>query len=284
MREEINTLQNLIKEIERDFEKSLYIVDLEKTFPPSKVFLEYMRLLTNSKRKKTLRTELVNLYLKELKKEALREDEIKPLLLVDIMIGATDDLIDNINDKLQTYKNAVLILFSTAYFGENLFNYTKKANKILTALKNYLITVSQIPIVENYWSKKIEKTSNTEKIKEILIKSYEFRAKDIDFFADTCQIFEKCNSKDRENLRTLRALQLVLKDLYDLDWDIKNKTKIPLVATYLKLKNPQAFNKIVKEIKTTFLENLYRNGIQPSNLEKIIKIQEENIKILPKYQ
>ncbi|MCD6371141.1 MAG: hypothetical protein J7L39_00290 [Candidatus Aenigmarchaeota archaeon] len=72
-----------------------------------------------------------------------------------------------------------------------------------------------------------------------------------------CEVFGKCEKEDVNILIDIRTLQLFYKDLYDLEWDIKNKTKTPLVSAFSKLSR-EKFEEVTRKVHLRLQSSMKR--------------------------
>jgi len=154
------------------------------------------------------------------------------LISFDVKIGTFDELLDEKN--LDTSRKGNLIM-SNLMTDLDIINLAKDKNDdILEAVKKYNMNVMQIPFAENVNGDKFLKAKNESKELEFAKRSYDQRGRDIEIFYDLSEIYleeiEHNKKQTKEQLLTYRKLELLEKDLRDIESDIKNdEKKIPVL-------------------------------------------------------
>jgi len=262
----LDYFDKLIKKIEDDWEdvakdlsQELRYIERGSLLNPTITFKRLKNLWTSKEnRKKVMRTQLVYEYLRYVKKIELNENEVLSLLLMDAIINSTDDLIDNYENKAIVYGNAVVMLFSFIYMIETSAKFPREIIRSIAEIgKSYLIRMSQIPRIEEEYFKKIKECRTEDEIVQYLGESLRFRGSDIEYFGRMCEVFGKCEKEDVNILIDIRTLQLFYKDLYDLEWDIKNKTKTPLVSAFSKLSR-EKFEEVTRKVHLRLQSSMKR--------------------------
>lgn len=222
--------KNLMDVYDKIFEKS--ISEIEKISKDLGIhkdewFSFYRSVLVDSSRmvkgkwetgRKYARTAFVRKALGSSYPEELTEKSLS----VDSIINILDDLFD---EKLDTLTKSLLIIETGVLLGflNKHEMYTKKVAKIFG---EYLYKIVFMGLTERILKEALTKTEGTESFFRIALSIYLARSMDIDFFV---QIVDK---KLMGEARTFRALNLIKKDMDDIEHDIENENDTPITILY----------------------------------------------------
>jgi len=203
-------------------------------------------------RKKSSRTILVVNFMDECGKTT-NESMLPISILIDAIVNAADESSDFDYSKVpkeEIYKNNVRFGVSwsllLSYVSEHLEDFVMnedlrgKVSKVFDGnIVNYAVKLSLIPAVERKTYEEILKSEDVEEEIHSSLKNYLYRSHDIDIFSsifiETSDVDDEEKSVLYETMRYLRALDILAKDLYDLEYDIERQDAYtPLVAIYKK--------------------------------------------------
>ncbi|MBD3363226.1 hypothetical protein GF362_05890 [Candidatus Dojkabacteria bacterium] len=152
---------------------------------------------------------------------------------IDAMINILDDLLDeNINNEIKTlYIFEFLRIFS-------IYSYKSKKIEINDLMGNYINKLITLAVSESYYLKQIKNNLDLEYVMQASIKTLTLRSLDIDVFVElvmqTLGIYDKNEFNIiRMSSRLFRAVNILKKDIDDIDYDIKNEQET--LVTYIKL-------------------------------------------------
>ncbi|MDD2913164.1 MAG: hypothetical protein WCZ99_02015 [Candidatus Paceibacterota bacterium] len=156
-------------------------------------------------------------------------------LSIDSMVNILDDLLDESLSKKE--KEGYVIEFLRIF---SFFN--KKAGPEIQALISFYINkLITLAVVENFYQKKIEKKKNIDEITKISVALLMCRGMDFDVFLHVGLLNSRADkiSKDKiqEIGRIFRSINILKKDIGDIDHDIKNGQKTMVTAVFLSKKN-----------------------------------------------
>ncbi|MDH5790688.1 MAG: hypothetical protein OEZ44_00745 [Candidatus Bathyarchaeota archaeon] len=196
---------------------------------------------SNKIRHKSIRS-LVNIYILEnIFSLKISMESKLIMILLESIINATDDIIDTtLTDMNERVDNAIIILFGSVFIQKQLsirhsnLSIASRNDLVSKALFTYLLNISHIPIVEHQTYDTIIDSENETEIIEAAVKSYLWRAKDIDVFWEIACIDIGLDKDKRRKmgslLRAFRAIELYYKDCEDLEYDLHHVTRTPMTA------------------------------------------------------
>ena len=204
---------------------------------------EFINKLFENKRK-VVRTEFV--------KEALSDCYPSKIynysILFDHLTAIGDDLYDNENPA--EIRGKYLLMF-----GNHLYDLLDK-EELRDLAKTFLINLFYVMISEKSSLILYNKTRQTELLKY----HYIGRAVDILIFIEVLKLHKKTKkklSKDWDSLKRVfllfRAINLLKKDIKDIEWDLKNKTQTAVTLLLDKKENLKEFcDYLIKDIEREF--------------------------------
>lgn len=200
------------------------------------------------KRRKSIRTPLVVNFLDRIGIDV--DERLLPVsAMMDAIVNAADDSSDfdySSVPKEEIYKNNVKFGVTWAMLMGHVTNIYREVARDSIIEKNlssifderlleYSINLSMIPVVERKTYEMILKSENESGEINQSIKNYLYRACDVDIFSsiflETSCTDESKKSLLYETIRYLRALDILSKDLHDIEYDMeKQDAYTPLVA------------------------------------------------------
>jgi len=167
------------------------------------------------------------------------------LVGLDALINCLDDIIDTEN---LTDEEKITYTANVAFSIPQIMKGSNEVDESYQIFSNYWTDIFQIPVVEERLNKKIENSKSKQKAIEAALKSYEYRARDIDIFTRIgYQLTEPDLPKDQliDDLRTYRARELLVKDIKDIERDKKDNDPTPIIKI---LDNENYRNSLIEEI------------------------------------
>ncbi len=143
---------------------------------------------------------------------------------LDVIVNILDDLLD---EELKKMEKVLYIVEFLRVFA--IFNKTRINPKISKAIAKYFNELICIAVLEDVFYKMIENCHEDDEIINNLIKVYDCRSNDIDIFAQI-PLFEIYGGVNKEvskiitAARYFRAINLLKKDLGDINHDIEHNT------------------------------------------------------------
>lgn len=169
------------------------------------------------------------------------------ILKLSISIDAIINLLDEILDEEMNKETKALHLVELIRILA-IYNHQKLEKKYLDAIGNYFNKIISIAILENLYRNLIKDEQDFNKIVNYSIQIYDCRALDMDIYAEL-PLIELYGPIDNETkklvkiARIFRALNLIKKDIKDLEHDRENNTET--VITLLHDKND--FNDFIND-------------------------------------
>jgi hypothetical protein len=156
--------------------------------------------------------------------------QIELSLTIDGIINILDDLVDETMDN----KERILYLteLSRAISVYNLCNHHKS---IQVAFGHYFNKIILLSVAENYYEKLIKKEKDFNKIIKISVEIFNYRSMDIDIFNEIALINhknKKAISKIMEIGRIFRAVNIIKKDIKDIDYDLQTKVETAITLMF----------------------------------------------------
>ncbi len=194
---------------------------------------------------------------------------------IDATVNLLDDLLDESLSKDEKGLYLIELIRALATFNNQKINAKTRAK-----IRNYLNKIISIATIEKIHQELMDNETDTRKIVEIGIETFDCRALDGDIYlelaVDTKYSF---NKRDVELLlkknRTFRALNLIKKDLGDIKHDMESNIGGTIVSLYKR----GLIKEVVPQLQKHYLDiNIGANNRQ---VEKILQnydkmIQEEN--------
>lgn len=202
---------------------------------------------TWSSGQKSLRSEAVVPVYEEFLDRELPKSIKKSLVGFDAYINSLDDIIDT-GDLDEMEK--VELTANTAFSGMMAFlNTTENNAKVNGMTVKYLSELFQIPMVEQEAINDIRETDNESEVLDAAVRSYEYRSRDMDWFAKLPMKELGFDDEDIVNdLRDYRAVELLVKDLYDIPRDLEDGQITPAMLI---------MSKFSQEDSVDLIESLY---------------------------
>lgn len=171
------------------------------------------------------------LFLKKAFSDFYPEKYIEASLYIDAMINILDDLFDEEMDKKE--KTCYIVEFLRTF---SLYHQQQSQKNFKIDISYYFNELISLAIAEKYYKEFIKKEKNTNKIIEYSIKSHDIRSLDIDIFTQIALINYKISSQKTKKIieiaRIFRAINIIKKDIEDIEYDTKNNMEsvISIVA------------------------------------------------------
>ncbi|WP_336134380.1 hypothetical protein [Natronomonas amylolytica] len=160
-------------------------------------------------------------------------DSLKRLLTgLDASINVLDDIIDT-QDLSPRARIGLTVNagFSAVLLAEH--SPPDARNEIRDRLRDYFTALFQIPLVEQRLFASMADTEDEHRRHEAATQIYAYRSRDIDAFADIAAIVTDPNveaeQRLRRDLRTYRARRLLLKDIRDVERDLRDDDMTPVI-------------------------------------------------------
>lgn len=270
---ELKKIQEIYQKTIKNNLKDIILILKKCNIKHSTINSSYRKILTSScenltdkwlSQRKYLRT----LFVKEAFSEFYPKKYIEFSLSIDVIVNILDDLLDEkINDREKTlYIIEFLRIFS-------LYNRNQPKKSIQIAVMHYFNKLITLAIAENYYKNLIKKETKMEKIIKYSTESYNIRSLDIDIFNEIafidCKISYKKNEIIKKIGKIFRAVNIIKKDIKDIEYDIKNN--IETTITVMIKKKECNFRKFI-----FVLLNYYTNKANKANKIKLTKSAEKN--------
>ncbi len=225
------------------------------------------------------------LFVKEAFSDFYPDKYTKISLYIDALINILDDLLDEkIGEKEKKY---YIVEFLRVFA---LYNQEQPSKKIQIAMGHYFNKFIALAIAEGGYKNIIKKEIDMEKIVKYSAKSYGIRSLDIDVFNQIALIEYKKQDKEIEKIkkigRIFRAVNIIRKDIEDIEYDTKNNMES--IITVIVNKKECDFHKYVltlidhyidkaRKIKLeNFTERKFATPI--NNFYNMIEINKKEIK------
>ena len=207
----------------------------------------YAKILSSSCRNLTEkwlsnRKYIRTLFVKEAFSNFYPEKHTKISLYIDALINILDDLLDEKMD--DSVKLLYLVEFSRIF---SLYHKRRLARDIQLALWHSFNKLISLAIAEGYYKNFIRKEKDIEKIIKYSVESFGIRSLDIDVFNEIALIDYKTANKKIEKIkkigRIFRAINIIKKDIEDIEYDTKNN--IETIITIMIRKKECDFHKYI---------------------------------------
>ena len=204
------------------------------------------------------------------------------LISFDVKICTFDELLDRNNLDSSTKGNLIM---SNLTSDINLLKLAGEKNEeLVEAVKKYIVNIMQIPIAENVnYGNFLEAESEDKELKFAEL-SYNQRARDIEIFYDLLDIYLEKLDYDRETTKeqvlAYRKLELLEKDLSDLESDIRNDEKKIPVALQEKYDDSGVISRKINKLR----ERLYNSVDWKNNNEDVESYFKKLIESLSAYE
>lgn len=213
--------------------------------------------------RKSLRTvPVANVYAEEFER-SLEESVLRTLTGLDATVNVLDDIIDSQSPTPESrVRLTVNAAFSSVLVAENLP--TENRDQANDLLRQYFTALFQIPLVERRLFDEMKAVASDPEREAAAVKSYSYRARDIDIFARLPAISSgvepDIEQRLVQDLRTYRARRLLFKDIYDVPRDLSDGDITPIIHV---LRNGRSVDETVETIERIYAEFEYTNkGIQ----------------------
>lgn len=152
------------------------------------------------------------------------EDITRISILIDAIINILDDILD---EEMGKELKALYIVELIRVL--SLFSYHDSDEKIRNAIGNYFNKIISVAIAESVYKNLMREESGANKLIEYSIQAYDFRSLDMDIFVELPIIrLYGGVEKNREVVkiaRVFRVLNLIKKDMKDVEHDRKNQVE-----------------------------------------------------------
>ena len=209
------------------------------------------------------------------------DDILRLSLSIDVIVNLLDDVLDEEINKQDKILYIVELVRALA-----LYNYQRFEKDIQNSVGNYFNKIISIAVAENFYRNLIEKEENPEKILDYSIKVYDCRSLDIDIFVEMPLLklyagLEKgAINKIIQIGRTFRALNLIKKDIVDIEHDRKNDIGTVVILLHDK---GDSFKDYIKGLLETYSKKfdtiIVDNQLKEirDNFYEMIKNEKQNI-------
>lgn len=172
---------------------------------------------------------------------------LKKSLMIDAMVNILDDLLD---EKLSQDDKKLYVLEYLRVFSN--FLSTCPDKYILKALGKYINRLITLAIAEFEFLNFISKEKNRRKIIDLSFKLLSLRSQDIDIFVQIPMHLDKGLKSEKllKNFRIFRVVNLLKKDLADIDHDKQNNQET--LVTYMLKRKDYEFKGFISDLKERF--------------------------------
>ncbi len=170
-------------------------------------------------------------------------------LYADAIVNLLDDILDELMEKDERALHVVEIAkVLTALFMDEMLD-----RNIMKLYSEYFSKILCVAVSEMHYSKKMQNAEKKDELIQHAISCYNYRAYDVDIFFELPMyaLYGEIDRNIVELGRTFRSANLIVKDYFDIDHDLKNKTMTPL--TVVKLRDDVDLEKHVCEILDYYL-------------------------------
>lgn len=195
-------------------------------------------------------------------------------LSIDAMVNILDDLYD---ENLNSQEKGIYVLEFLRIFSI----YSNKTNiKVDKFLSNYINKLITLAVAENFYQEKIKLENNLDIIINDSADLLICRGMDIDIFVQIALLDKKLKDnlkKEIENIgRIFRAINILKKDINDIDYDKKNNMET--VVTIILEKKEINFQEYVNKL----IENLFIK--QKAYIDNILKKDKSFLSVINNFQ
>lgn len=205
-------------------------------------------------RKKSCRSATIIPLIRILYNDKIPKELINSLISLDVKINTFDELLDK--DSLKNFEKAAFVM-SNLFSDLSIIEFAGN-NEIIDNYKKYLTDIVTIPYIEKRTYKKILETEKSKEGIYEAFKSYKYRSKDISIFIElpNINLNLNINQKLKKQIYTYRMLELLSKDLLDLEDDIENNETKPTTAYVKKYRDKNIVIKKINLIKKRISYNV----------------------------
>jgi hypothetical protein len=174
-------------------------------------------------------------------------------LELSILIDAIVNLLDDLYDEILTKEQRGLVIIELL----RLLPFLTKSYPVLVSSKisDYFSKIFTVAIMESIYKQLIEETKDFDEKLNYFIECYACKSKDIDLFVELPLIeldFDEESIKKTVSLfNTYRALQIISKDIIDINHDLANQTYTPII---LLMKGGNDFKRYMNQITNHYYE------------------------------
>ncbi len=183
-------------------------------------------------------------------------------LSVDAMVNILDDFLD---ENLSKEKKEIYIFEFLRIFSVYCQKTNQKVNRLISFYINELITLAA---VEKFYQENLLKEKNHQEINKKAINLLLSRGMDIDIFLQISFLNKRINSKETNKIKSIarifRAINILKKDICDIDHDRENGMES--VVTIILAKNKNKFKNHINDF-INLLEERLQNQIKGLNKE-----------------
>ncbi|MEW6294956.1 MAG: hypothetical protein AB1467_01515 [Candidatus Diapherotrites archaeon] len=205
------------------------------------------------------------------------EDSLNLSISLDVTINILDDILDeNLSKEIKALYLVELIRTLSVY------NKQKSSNKLKRNISNYFNKIISIAVLEGVYHQMIKAEVNEEKIVNYCMQIYDCRSLDMDIYAQIPFIVLKENKKNINKIvkiaRIFRAVNLIKKDIDDLEHDKQNGIETAIILLIEKGNAHNYLNKIIDlYVEKSKKINEQKNIEAINNFKKMI--EEEHSKV-----
>jgi len=272
------TIDETLDDIHRILEYDIGIDNFE-------IFAQFKKILETSCKNITEKWSLGKKYVRTLfAKQAFSNypsNILKLSLSIDVIVNLLDDILDEEINKQDKILYVVELVRALA-----VYNCQKYEKNIQDSVANYFNKIIAIAVAENFYRNLIEKEDNTEKILDYSTKVYDCRSLDIDIFIEIplLNLYDNLEKENIKNIikigRIFRALNLIKKDIGDIEHDRKNDI---WTAVMLLQNKGNSFKDYIKDLLEIYSKKIETIIIDTQlkeirdNFYEMIKNEEQNI-------
>lgn len=192
--------------------------------------------------RKTLRTIPTLELLEEKFSKEIDEKLVKALTALDLQINTLDDIVDTKDpEKEERIKMATQAAYSPLLLQQNL----DEKEEIIQTLSRYYYQTLQTTKIEGKKLEELKRAGKDQKIIEAAEQSYQYRARDIEIFGEVVGSYLELEEEKKgeliAELKDLRAIEILWKDLRDIERDIQDEDPTPIIVLMEKFEVSKAY-------------------------------------------
>ncbi len=258
-----DTLKDIYRILEHDLE---YDIKIDK----SEIPLQFKKVLDLSCENIVKKWSLGKKYVRTLfVKQAFPDypkDILKLSLSIDVIINLLDDLLD---EEIKEKDKALYIIELIRAF--SIYSHHKFEENLQEAVSSYFNKIISIAVSENIYKELIEKEDKPENILAYSEKVYNCRSLDMDIFIEVplLTLYGNLKKESTDKIlkigRVFRSLNLIKKDIIDIDHDRRNKIGTAMVLLFDK---GSYYKDTVRKLSDIYMKKAELISVEPQ-LEKI---------------
>lgn len=208
------------------------------------------------------------------------------VLKLSVSLDAIINLLDEILDEELTKEDKALHLIELIRIFA-IYSYQNYSEPIRNAIWNYVNKIISIAVLEAIYTKLIQNETSIDKLVEYSLQIYNCRSLDIDIYIEIPLLVLQSNAQDKilHIGRLFRAVNLIKKDIGDVEHDKKNRVKSVITLLTDKKCLIPVLEKII-ETYTNLAKQILSENKSVTPIKNFYNMMEEEIakiKILIKY-